>query len=75
MARIREKLLQKGKLKHRPGPSFCVVCGVATACEWFDVDGVPDPPRWPACPEHAAYLHHHPEERAALLPGYRSAAH
>ncbi len=33
MARIREQLMLKGKLKHRPGPSYCVACGVATACE------------------------------------------
>lgn len=75
MVRIREELRLKGKLKHRPGPSYCIVCGVATACEWIDIDDVPDPPRSPACPEHAAHLHHHPDERAALLPGYQVTVH
>ncbi len=55
IARVREELLQNGKLKHRPGPSYCVVCGCASPklrrpMESRDYEGPPASGRscWPA---------------------------
>ena len=51
------------KLKHLGGSAPGARCGTETACEYLDRED-----RLPACPECAAFLHQHPDQRPALPP-------